>query len=87
MKYYTCKEASKLLDITARRIQQMCKDDEIAGAVKQGRSWMVPEDAVANLKGSSVHNEKNKPLPIGISDFKLVTEDYCYVDKTLMMLC
>ena len=85
MKYYTCKEASKLLDITARRIQQMCKTGEIAGAEKQGRNWMVPEDAIANLKGNSVHNEKNKPLPIGISDFKLATKDYYYVDKTLMI--
>lgn len=85
MKYYTCKEASKLLDITARRIQQMCKGGEIIGAEKQGRNWMVPEDAIANLKGSSVHNKKNKPLPIGISDFKQATTDYYYVDKTLMI--
>ena len=34
MKYLTCKEASKLLGITSRRAQQMCKAGEIAGAVK-----------------------------------------------------
>ena len=85
MKYLTCKEASKLLGITSRRAQQMCKAGEIAGAVKQGRSWIVPEDAIPKLKGSSVAAAKKKPLPIGISDFKLATTDYYYVDKTLMI--
>lgn len=29
--------------------------------------------------------EKKKPLPIGVSDFKLATTEYYYVDKTLMI--
>ena len=37
MKYITCAEASALMRITSRRIQQMCKDGEIAGAKKMGR--------------------------------------------------
>lgn len=85
MKYLTCKEASKLLGISARRAQQMCKTGEIIGAIKQGRSWMVPEEAIPGLKGNSEFTIPNKPLPIGISDFKLATTDYYYVDKTLMI--
>ena len=31
------------------------------------------------------HFAKNKSLPIGVSDFKLATTGYYYVDKTLMI--
>lgn len=30
-------------------------------------------------------SDKKKPLPIGISDYKVATTDYYYVDKTLML--
>lgn len=85
MKYLTCKEAARLLGISARRAQQMCQTGEIVGAEKKGRSWMVPEDAIPGLKRALLPAEKMKPLPIGISDFKLATTDYYYVDKTLMI--
>ena len=42
MKYMTCAEASSMMGTTVRRVQQMCKSGEIQGAIKQGRSWMVP---------------------------------------------
>ena len=83
MKYMTCAEASSMMGTTVRRVQQMCKSGEIQGAIKQGRSWMVPASAVPNIK--PVSPEKKKPLPIGISDFKLATSDYYYVDKTLLI--
>lgn len=85
MKYLTCSEASALMGTTPRRVQQMCKNGEIMGAIKKGRSWMVPADAVPNRAESSVSEKKAKPLPIGISDFKLATSDYYYVDKTLLI--
>lgn len=80
MKYLSCAEAAKVMGITVRRIQQMCKRGEIPGVSKEGRSWRIPEDAV--LLGSG---EKKKSMPIGISDFKTATSDYYYVDKTLMI--
>ncbi len=83
MKYMTCAEASSTMGTTVRRVQQMCKSGEIQGAIKQGRSWMVPASAVPNIK--PISPEKKKPLPIGISDFKLATSDYYYVDKTLLI--
>lgn len=73
MRYMTCMEAAEKMRLTVRRVQQMCKAGEIAGAVKQGHSWMIPI------------NEKKKPLPIGISDFKVATTAYYYVDKTLLI--
>lgn len=81
MNYMTCAEASAAMGISPRRIQQMCKNGEIVGALKQGRSWMVPSKAVEHLHSSG----KKKPLPIGISDFKAATKDYYYVDKTLLI--
>lgn len=85
MKYLTCSEASALLGTTPRRVQQMCKSGAIAGAVKQGRSWMVPEKAILNTVGHTAIERKNRPLPVGISDFKQATTDYYYVDKTLLI--
>ncbi len=45
MKYITSQEASALWGITPRRIQQMCKSGEIKGAKKEGKSWIIPENA------------------------------------------
>jgi len=86
MKYLTCSEASALMGITVRRIQQMCKKNEIPGAIKDGRSWMIPYHAVSAVnKGKSVQAYKKRPLPIGISDFRAAVVDYYYVDKTLLI--
>ena len=80
MGYLSCADAAKAMGITVRRIQQMCKRGEIPGASKEGRAWLIPENAI--LLCSS---EKKKPLPIGISDFKTATTNYYYVDKTLLI--
>lgn len=80
MNYLSCEEVARKMGITVRRIQQMCKQGEIAGAVKDGRNWRIPENAV--FPGSA---EKKKPLPVGVSDFKSAATDYYYVDKTLLI--
>ena len=80
MNYLSSMEAAKVMGITVRRVQQMCKQGEISGAVKKGHSWLIPENAVWSDSG-----EKKKPLPIGISDFKTATTSYYYVDKTLLI--
>ena len=85
MRYLTCSEASVLMGTTPRRVQQMCKNGVIVGAIKKGRSWMVPADVIPGKTEHSVAVKKTKPLPIGISDFKQATSDYYYVDKTLLI--
>ena len=85
MKYLTCSEASLLMGTTTRRVQQMCKNGEIVGAIKKGRSWMVPADAVPNKAESPVSKKKVMPLPVGISDFKKAVTNYYYIDKTLLI--
>lgn len=86
MRYLSGSEAAALMGITVRRVQQMCKNGEIPGAIKNGRAWMIPVNAV---KGDNLDNdmpsEKKKALPIGISDFKLAVTEYYYVDKTLLI--
>lgn len=86
MRYMTCVEAAKQMGISTRRIQQLCKKGEIAGAVKNGHSWMIPimESSVDEDISGGAHKRK-KSLPIGISDFKIATTEYYYVDKTLMI--
>ena len=80
MNYLSSMETAKAMGITVRRVQQMCKQGEISGAVKKGHSWLIPENAVLPDSG-----EKKKPMPIGISDFKTATTSYYYVDKTLLI--
>lgn len=80
MGYLSCADAAKAMGISIRRIQQMCKQGEISGAVKDGHTWLIPGESAS--KG---YNTKKKPLPIGISDFKTATTGYYYVDKTLLI--
>lgn len=89
MDYMICNEAAERWGITSRRIQQMCKNGDIKGAVKDGKSWLIPRDATcpsSACKTASVRSKaKKKPLPIGVSDFKKATTDYYYLDKTLLI--
>jgi len=54
----------------------MCKQGEISNAIKDGRTWLIPDNITL---------KQLKPLPIGVSDFKSATTNYYYVDKTLMI--
>lgn len=80
MEYLSCSDASKAIGFSVRRIQQMCKNGELPGAIKEGRKWLIPDETI-----HMNHFAKNKSLPIGVSDFKLATTGYYYVDKTLMI--
>lgn len=80
MEYLSCSDASKAKGFSVRRIQQMCKNGEMPGAIKEGRKWLIPDETI-----HMNHFAKNKSLPIGVSDFKLATTGYYYVDKTLMI--
>ena len=80
MEYLSCSDASKAMGFSVRRIQQMCKNGELPGAIKEERKWLIPDETI-----HMNHFAKNKSLPIGVSDFKLATTGYYYVDKTLMI--
>ena len=88
----TIKEAAVLWNITERRVNELCKTGRITGAYKDGRQWIIPDNAQkpsdkrtrdgGNLQSSQV---MRKPLPIGVSDFRDACANYYYVDKTLLI--
>ena len=86
------KEAAALWGISDRRVATLCKQGKIKGAVKQGKIWVLPADAEkpadSRVKSGSYKKDNRKeklPLPIGISNFRLASSQYYYIDKTLMI--
>ena len=97
----TIQEAASLWQIPTTQVTRYCRQKRIPGAIKQGRIWMIPKDAVkpvdlrrapTGYDDKEMHNHlkvqssANKlPLPIGVSSYKRAVEEYYYVDKTLMI--
>ena len=85
------KQAAELWGISERRVSGLCKENKIAGAVKQGRSWLIPSNtpvpADKRVKTGAYVKKKASllPLPIGVSDYRTASVKYYYVDKTLMI--
>ena len=86
------KEMAERWNIPESLVTRYCRMGRVEGAIKQGRSWKIPEQARKPLhlskkvkkeqeRGSSLR----KPLPIGVSDYKLACEQYYYIDKTMMI--
>ena len=97
MAYLTINETAEKYKVTPRRIQQLCKNGEIEGVVKEGRSWKIPADAALSLKrthgtiGNALSSPGNSaragllPLPVGISSYTEAVTRYYYIDKTLLI--
>jgi hypothetical protein len=89
----TCKEMAEVWNVTERTVTTLCKSGKIAGAVKNGKSWQIPDDAEKPVDGrvsSGKYMKKSMPkekksLPIGISDYVRAQSEYYYVDKTLLI--
>ena len=43
--YLTIKEVAEKWNLTTRRVQKMCSDGLIPGAIRFGRAWAIPKDA------------------------------------------
>lgn len=91
-KMMSVKEAAKLWNISERRVTTYCKEDRIAGAYKEGRSWRIPSNAsqpANSRKSVLIHVEEKHTdklaLPIGISDYIEASTRYYYVDKTMLI--
>ena len=89
----TCKEMAEVWNVTERTVTTFCKSGKIPGAVKNGKSWQIPDNAEKPIDGrvssgkyikKSMPKEK-KSLPIGISDYVRAQSEYYYVDKTLLI--
>ncbi len=46
MEYLTTVEMSDKWKITPRRIGVLCSEGRIEGAIKKGKTWLIPSDAV-----------------------------------------
>ena len=75
-----------------RAINDLCNKGKIPGAIKEGRKWLIPDDAVRPVdkrvssgKYAKKKAANNKSLPIGISDYVRAQADYYYVDKTMLI--
>ena len=88
-KMMSTKEAAVLWGISDRRVSKLCGDGKIKGAKKDGRGWMIPIDAEKPADGRvrprSIVRRPGLPLPIGISDYRLASSEYYYIDKTMMI--
>ena len=79
-------------NLSKRRINEYCSKGKIPGVLKEGRKWLIPDDAVkpddqrvSSGKYAKKNADKYKTLPIGISDYVRAQADYYYVDKTLLI--
>ena len=83
------KEAASLWSISDRQVSKLCGEGKIKGAVKKGRTWAIPfgteKPTDGRIKPASSLRQPNLPLPIGISDYRLASTEYYYVDKTMMI--
>lgn len=57
MEYLTTVEMSTIWNITSRRIGVLCSEGRIEGAIKKGKTWLIPADT---QKPSDARYKKNK---------------------------
>lgn len=90
MQYLTSIQMAEKWGLTKRRVNALCQNGDISGAYKDGYRWMIPEDAGKpegrkQEPGSMKVENGKRPLPIGISDYRMAVSKYYYVDKTLLI--
>ena len=86
------KEAAERWGLTERSVTGMCRNGKIPGAFKEGGTWYIPADAEKPADGRvrtgayrKAPGKSKLPLPVGISDYRVASTEYYYVDKTLMI--
>lgn len=89
----TVKEMASLWNIPTQQVTRYCRDGRITGAKKDGHGWRIPAETKKPLdprKNSKknmqkVSNSVKRPLPVGVSDFRKASDEYYYIDKTLLI--
>jgi len=78
MKYMSSVEACEKWKISDRRIRALCNEGRIEGAVKIGRNWSIPTDAVKPMDA----RESSKKNYIGLEyDFRIINSLKEAIDK------
>lgn len=57
MNFLTTVEMSKIWGITSRRISLLCAQGRVKGALKKGKTWLIPEDTQKPEDPRRVKNE------------------------------
>lgn len=57
MEYISCAEAAEKWGISARRVQKLCEDNRIPGAVKFSHVWLIPKDAEKPVDGRRIDSK------------------------------
>lgn len=88
----TAEVAAEKWGVSKRRVNQLCSSGEIAGARKEGQSWVIPANAKRPIdkrkkKVNSMPdtNIRRLPLPVGVSEYRLASDRYYYIDKTMLI--
>lgn len=78
MKYMSISEASSKWQISDRRIRVLCSEGRIEGAVKFGRNWSIPYDAVKPADVRVSHKKTYKGI---VYDFSRIDEMKSKIDQ------
>lgn len=68
MKYVDVVTAAEKWGLTPRRVRVLCTDGRIDGAVKNGWSWIIPEDAPRPRDGRMLRRFRNYQIRPGVVD-------------------
>ncbi len=90
--WITVSEAAESWNVPKQQVTRYCRDGRIEGAKKDGHAWLIPASAHKPEKlraGRKMKTAKSiiakRPLPIGVSDFRVACDQYYYIDKTLLI--
>ena len=91
-RWMTVGEAAENWNIPKQQVTRYCRDGRIDGAIKNGHAWMIPAGTQKpeNLRKGrrtavSISTTARRPLPIGVSDFRVACDEYYYIDKTMLI--
>ena len=86
------KDAAAIWGLTPRRVSELCKQGKIVNARKVGKAWLIPactpkptDQRIRSGAYVKASLPENLPLPIGISDYRLASTEYYYIDKTMLI--
>ncbi|MDR3091020.1 MAG: helix-turn-helix domain-containing protein [Clostridiales bacterium] len=60
MDYMTAREAAELWGITARRVQALCENNQVHGAQRLGKMWLIPKATPKPIDGRTKAAKKAK---------------------------
>jgi hypothetical protein len=59
--WMTPQQAAELWNIFDRRVQALCANGQVGGAIRLGRGWLIPKISKKPLDGRAKNRRKPKP--------------------------